>query len=38
MKLGSSSFHGDCERIIIGTSQAALHWLRTALLSETAEP
>jgi nicotinamide-nucleotide amidase len=31
-------FHGDRERIIIGTSQAALHWLRTALLSETAEP
>jgi nicotinamide-nucleotide amidase len=31
-------FHGDRERIIIGTSQAALHWLRTTLLSETAEP
>ena len=31
-------FHGDRERIIIGTSQAALHWLRTALVSETAEP
>ena len=31
-------FHGDRERIIIGTSQAALHWLRTVLLSETAEP
>jgi nicotinamide-nucleotide amidase len=31
-------FHGYRERIIIGTSQAALHWLRTALLSETAEP
>ncbi len=28
-------FHGDRERIIIGTSQAALHWLRTTLLSET---
>src|SRR4029450_5579517 len=25
-------FHGDRERIIIGTSQAALHWLRTTLL------
>jgi nicotinamide-nucleotide amidase len=31
-------FHGDRERIIIGTSQAALHWLRTALLSEPIEP
>ena len=31
-------FHGDRERIIIGTSQAALHWLRTTLLSETAGP
>src|SRR5262245_7043487 len=30
-------FHGDRERIIIGTSQAALHWLRTTLLSGTAE-
>ena len=30
-------FHGDRERIILGTSQAALHWLRT-LLSETTEP
>ncbi len=27
-------FHGDRERIIVGTSQAALHWLRTTLLSE----
>jgi len=26
------SFHGDRERIINGTSQAALHWLRTILL------
>jgi nicotinamide-nucleotide amidase len=25
-------FHGDRERIIAGTSQAALHWLRTILL------
>jgi nicotinamide-nucleotide amidase len=31
-------FHGDRERIIVGTSQAALHWLRTTLLSETTEP
>lgn len=31
-------FHGDRERIILGTSQAALHWLRTTLLSETTEP
>jgi nicotinamide-nucleotide amidase len=31
-------FHGDRERIIIGTSQAALHWLRTTLLSQTTEP
>jgi len=31
-------FHGDRERIIIGTSQASLHWLRTTLLSETVEP
>jgi nicotinamide-nucleotide amidase len=31
-------FYGDRERIIIGTSQAALHWLRTTLLSETAKP
>jgi competence/damage-inducible protein CinA-like protein len=29
------NFHGDRERIIVGTSQAALHWLRTTLLSET---
>jgi nicotinamide-nucleotide amidase len=26
------NFHGDRERIITGTSQAALHWLRTILL------
>jgi nicotinamide-nucleotide amidase len=26
------NFHGDRERIIMGTSQAALHWLRTILL------
>jgi competence/damage-inducible protein CinA-like protein len=26
------NFHGDRERIILGTSQAALHWLRTLLL------
>jgi len=25
-------FHGDRERIILGTSQAALNWLRLALL------
>jgi competence/damage-inducible protein CinA-like protein len=25
-------FHGDRERIIVGTAQAALHWLRTLLL------
>lgn len=25
-------FHGDRERVILGTSQAALHWLRAALL------
>jgi nicotinamide-nucleotide amidase len=25
-------FHGDRERIILGTSQAALHWLRAVLL------
>jgi nicotinamide-nucleotide amidase len=31
-------FHGERERIIIGTSQAALHWLRTTLLSKTIEP
>ena len=31
-------FHGDRERIIIGTSQAALHWLRTTLLPGTGEP
>jgi nicotinamide-nucleotide amidase len=31
-------FYGDRERIIVGTSQAALHWLRTALLSEIIEP
>ena len=31
-------FHGDRERIIIGTSQAALHWLRTSLLSENTGP
>ena len=31
-------FHGDRERIIVGTSQAALHWLRTTLLSQTTEP
>jgi competence/damage-inducible protein CinA-like protein len=31
-------FHGDRERIIVGTSQAALHWLRITLLSGTAEP
>lgn len=31
------NFHGDRERIIVGTSQAALHWLRTTLLSETTE-
>jgi competence/damage-inducible protein CinA-like protein len=31
-------FHGDRERIIVGTSQAALHWLRAALLSETPGP
>ena len=31
-------FHGDRERIVIGTSQAALHWLRTTLLPGTAEP
>jgi nicotinamide-nucleotide amidase len=31
------NFHGDRERIILGTSQAALHWLRTALLSKTTE-
>ena len=28
-------FHGDRERIIAGTSQAALHWLRTSLLIAT---
>ncbi len=28
-------FHGDRERIISGASQAALYWLRGALLSET---
>ncbi len=32
------TFHGDRERIIIGTSQAALHWLRTTLLEEITEP
>ena len=26
------NFHGDRERVITGTSQAALHWLRTILL------
>jgi PncC family amidohydrolase len=26
------NFHGDRERIILGTSQAALHWLRAILL------
>jgi nicotinamide-nucleotide amidase len=26
------NFHGDRERVITGTSQAALHWLRTLLL------
>jgi nicotinamide-nucleotide amidase len=31
-------FYGDRERIILGTSQAALHWLRTTLLSKTTEP
>lgn len=31
-------FHGDRERIILGTSQAALHWLRTTLLSKATEP
>jgi nicotinamide-nucleotide amidase len=31
-------FHGDRERIIIGTSQAALHWLRNTLLPGTLEP
>jgi len=25
-------FHGERERIILGTSQAALNWLRTVLL------
>jgi nicotinamide-nucleotide amidase len=30
-------FHGDRERIILGTSQAALHWLRTTLLAKTTE-
>ena len=34
----SFRFHGDRERIIVGTSQAALHWLRTTLLSQAAEP
>ena len=31
-------FHGDRERIIAGTSQAALHWLRTTLLPKPTEP
>jgi nicotinamide-nucleotide amidase len=31
-------FYGDRERIIVGTAQAALHWLRTTLLSKTTEP
>ncbi|HEY7318398.1 MAG TPA: competence/damage-inducible protein A [Candidatus Binatia bacterium] len=30
-------FHGDRERIILGTSQAALHWLRSMLLAKTTE-
>jgi nicotinamide-nucleotide amidase len=32
------NFHGERERIILGTSQAALHWLRTTLLPKPAEP
>jgi nicotinamide-nucleotide amidase len=30
-------FHGDRERVITGTSQAALHWLRTVLLPISSE-
>src|SRR5438132_14398205 len=32
------NFHGERERIILGTSQAALHWLRTTLLPKPAKP
>jgi PncC family amidohydrolase len=31
-------FHGDRERVIAGTSQAALHWLRMTLLPMSTEP
>jgi len=31
-------FYGDRERIIAGTSQAALHWLRTTLLPISTQP
>jgi nicotinamide-nucleotide amidase len=30
-------FHGERERVILGASQAALNWLRTALLEQTTE-
>jgi nicotinamide-nucleotide amidase len=28
-------FHGDRERVILGASQAALHWLRIQILAQT---
>jgi nicotinamide-nucleotide amidase len=31
-------FYGDRERVIAGTSQAALHWLRTTLMPISNEP